>query len=46
MAAPLRAGGGVKGKAINKKNFFWHLSFQRYEISAAIKVEGGRGVRP
>ena len=42
MAGPFRGGGGVKGRPIKEKNnFLLDIFFQRSEISAAIKLEGG-----
>ena len=46
LARPLRGGEGVKGRAIMVKNTFFYIFFQRSKILTAIKLEGGRGVRP
>ena len=46
MAGPFRGGGGIKGQAIKEKKTFFGTFFQRSNIPTAIKLKGGRGVRP
>ena len=42
----IKRGGGVKGQAIREQIPFLGPFFQCSKISTAIKLEGGRGVRP